>query len=113
MNDLPWADSVDVAMTVCDLEGVILYMNEKAAATFAREGGRALLGTSLMACHPEPARRRIRDILASRRANTYTIEKNGVRKLIHQAPWHQGGELAGLVEFSVVLPAEMPHYKRA
>lgn len=112
MNEFAWADGVDVAMTVCDRDGIILYMNEKAAATFSREGGRALVGTNLMACHPEPARRKIRDILASRRANTYTIEKNGVHKLIHQAPWYQGGEPAGLVEFSVVLPAEMPHYKR-
>ncbi len=113
MKEQAWADSVDVAMTVCDLDGVILYLNERAAATFAREGGRALLGTNLMACHPEPAQRRIRGILASRRANTYTIEKNGVRKLIHQAPWYQDGELAGLVEFSVVLPAELPHFNRS
>lgn len=112
MNDLSWAQSVDVAMTVCDREGIVLYMNERAAAAFAPEGGRALVGASLMACHPEPARRRILEILATRQANTYTIEKNGVRKLIHQTPWFENGELGGLVEFSIVLPAEMPHYKR-
>ena len=33
-NPFPWADGMNCAVTVCDTEGVILYMNEKARATY-------------------------------------------------------------------------------
>ena len=112
MKNPIWLDGVDAAITVCDCAGVILYMNEKAALTFAADGGRALVGRNLMDCHPEPARQKIRRIMESGAANTYTIEKNGVKKLIHQAPWYQDGALAGLVEFSIVIPSELPHFVR-
>ena len=112
MKEHAWPDSIDMAITVCDRQGIILFMNEKAAGTFAADGGRALVGKDLLACHPEAARQKIGRIMASRQANTYTIEKHGLKKLIHQAPWYQDGELGGLVEFSLVLPDEMPHFKR-
>jgi transcriptional regulator with PAS, ATPase and Fis domain len=107
-----WLDGMDVAITVCDREGVIVAMNEQATRTFAAGGGRELLGKKLWDCHPEAAREKIRRLMATGTANSYTIEKNGVRKLIHQAPWHAQGELAGLVEFSFVIPAGLPHFKR-
>jgi len=103
---------VDVAITVCNRDGIILSMNEKSAATFAADGGRALIGKNLLDCHPESARRKIGRIMESRQANSYTIEKQGLKKLIHQAPWYENGELGGLVEFSLVLPGEMPHFIR-
>lgn len=107
-----WPDAVDVAITVCDRAGTILYMNGRSEATFAASGGGTLVGRSLLPCHPEAARRKIGRIMETGQANTYTIEKNGAKKLIHQAPWYENGELGGLVEFSIVLPADMPHYKR-
>lgn len=112
MKEHAWPDSIDMAITVCDRQGVILYMNEKAAATFSSKGGKELVGKSLMPCHPEAARNKISRIMESRQANSYTIEKNSVKKLIHQAPWYRNGELGGLVEFSIVLPADMPHFVR-
>ena len=33
-----WANEMNCAVTVCDTEGVILYMNEKACRTFAKHG---------------------------------------------------------------------------
>ena len=50
-NALPWAEEADCAVTVCDTEGVILYMNEKARATFAQHGD--LIGRNLFDCHNE------------------------------------------------------------
>ena len=44
--------------------------------------------------------------------NAYTIEKRGVRKLIYQTPWYEEGKVAGLVEYSIVLPPDMPHKVR-
>ena len=46
------------------------------------------------------------------RRNIYTIEKRGVRKLIYQTVWRREGRIGGLVEFSLEIPAELPHYVR-
>jgi hypothetical protein len=51
-------------------------------------------------------------MLATGQANVYTIEKDGVKKLIYQAPWYREGEYAGFVEISLEIPAEMPHFVR-
>jgi transcriptional regulator with PAS, ATPase and Fis domain len=112
MDNSHWLNGVDVAITVCDRQGIIIYMNERAGRTFAADGGRALVGKSLMDCHPETARQKIRVIMESGESNNYTIEKNGVKKMIHQAPWFQDGEMGGLVEFSMVIPPDLPHFIR-
>ena len=39
-----WKDGVNVAVTVCDLDGKVIEMNEKSAATFAKGRGKNLLG---------------------------------------------------------------------
>ncbi len=109
-NALPWAEEADCAVTVCDTEGVILYMNEKARATFAQHGD--LIGRNLFDCHNERSRETIRRMLASGGTNAYTIEKQGVRKMIYQTAWRERGEIRGLVEISMELPDEMPHYIR-
>lgn len=110
MND--WKKTIPVAITVCDKNGTIIEMNDKSRATFLKPGDPDLIGHNLMACHPPHAQQKIRQLLATGTTNTYTIEKNGIKKLIHQAPWFQNGEVAGLVELSIEIPAEMPHYIR-
>lgn len=99
-------------MTVCDKEGLILEMNDRAAQTFADDGGYNLIGKNLLDCHPEPARTKLKELLDNRQTNVYTIEKNGVKKLIYQAPWYKNGVYGGLVELSLEIPFEMPHFVR-
>ena len=110
METFPWADEIDCAVTVCDTEGVILYMNEKARATFAKHGD--LIGRNLFDCHSKRSREMIRRMLATGGTNAYTIEKQGVRKMIYQTAWKEHGEIRGLVEISMEIPCEMPHYIR-
>ncbi|MFH1467991.1 MAG: PAS domain-containing protein [Pseudomonadota bacterium] len=111
--DLPdWAESLPAALTVCDASGRILAMNAKADATFGAGGGRSLVGADLMDCHPEPAARLLGELLAEGRANVYTVEKNGRKKLIAQLPWTRDGVFAGLVELSIELPEPMAHKVR-
>ena len=55
---------------------------------------------------------RIADLLATGGSNAYTIQKNGVKKMIYQTAWKENGEVAGLVEISMIIPEEMPHYVR-
>jgi transcriptional regulator with PAS, ATPase and Fis domain len=107
-----WAEEAGFAVTLCDREGKISYMNAGSRRTFGKYGGGTLMGKSLLDCHPEPARSKLAGMLKEPRVNAYTIEKAGVRKLIYQAPLMKDGEVSGLVELSVELPAEMPHFVR-
>ncbi|MBM3151713.1 MAG: diguanylate cyclase [Chloroflexi bacterium] len=107
--DFSWVKEFPAAVTVCDVDGIILGMNDKSARTFAGDGGYGLIGSNLLDCHPSQSRNKLENLIASRRENTYTIEKNGDKKLIHQRPWFQDGEYAGFIEFSFEIPFEMRH----
>ncbi len=107
-----WMKEMKVSITVCDAGGVILEMNDRACETFAKDGGGDLVGQSVLDCHPEPARSKLKQILDEGLTNCYTIEKNGARKLIYQAPWYEGGRYMGLVELAIELPGEVPHFIR-
>ena len=114
MSDMPdWVTGFPGAVTVSDRDHRIVYMNDKSAKTFAKWGGEALLGKSLVDCHKPESIAAMRRILESGEPNVYTIEKEGQRKLIYQAPWRKDGAIAGLVELSLVVPAEMPHFVRS
>ena len=106
-----WATELPCGVTVCDKEGIILFINDKAATTFARFGDN-LTGHSLFEFHGERAASMIKKMIAEDSSNSYTIEKEGLKKLIHQMPWYIKGEVAGLVELSIVIPMEMPHFIR-
>ncbi len=107
-----WIKEFPAAVTVCDPDGIILEMNDKAAKSLAKDGGRALIDKNLFDCHPDPARGKLERLMDERPVNVYTIEKNGVKKLIYQSPWYLNGEYAGFVEISLEIPFEMPHFMR-
>ena len=111
-TDNAWIKEFPAAVTVCDPEGIILEMNDKAASAFSKDGGYALVGKSLLDCHPDPARGKLERLMDSRQVNIYTIEKNGVKKLIYQSPWTINGLYAGFVEISMEIPFELPHFVR-
>ncbi len=112
MND--WIKEAPIAVTVCDGEGKITEMNLKAGATFEKTGGAALVGSDLLSCHPEPSRTKLKNMLSSPPSvpNAYTVEKNGVKKLIYQFARVENGRPAGLVELSLEIPQAMPHFVR-
>jgi transcriptional regulator with PAS, ATPase and Fis domain len=113
MNEHDWIKQFPAAVTVCDCNGVILAMNDKAAQTFEKDGGYDLIGKNLLDCHPEPARSKTQRLLEACEKNVYTIEKNGVKKLIYQSPWFEDGHYAGFVELSLEIPFEMEHFVRS
>jgi len=107
-----WLKEIPAAITVCDPDGILLEMNDKAAQTFESDGGYALIGKNMLDCHPAPARVKTERLLAAHQKNVYTIEKKGLKKLIYQSPWYQNGQYAGFVEISLEIPFEMPHFLR-
>lgn len=108
-----WAKELPASITVTDKEANILFMNDKALSTFAKYGGTSLIGQSLFNCHAESSAAKIRSLLETGGTNVYTIEKQGQKKLIWQSAWFQNGAVSGLVEISLILPAEMPHFIRS
>ena len=52
-------------------------------------------------------------MIATDTVNCYTIDKQGVKKMIYQTPWRRDGKVCGMVEISMVIPQEMPHYVRS
>jgi transcriptional regulator with PAS, ATPase and Fis domain len=107
-----WIKEFPAAATVCDPQGIILEMNAKAAKYLANDGGYDLIGKNLSDCHPDPARGKLERLMDSRQVNIYTIEKNGIKKLVYQSPWYQNGEYAGYVELVMEIPFAMPHFVR-
>ena len=112
MSDHAWIKEFPGAITVCDADGVILEMNDKAARTFEKDGGANLVGRNMLDCHPEPARGKAERLLTAREKNVYTIEKNGIKKLIFQSPWYKDGKYSGFVEVSLEIPVQLPHFIR-
>lgn len=59
-----WTDEFLGAITVCDSQGIVVYLNERSKMQFARSVDGDLLGKSLIECHPEPARGLLLKMLA-------------------------------------------------
>ncbi|MCM1004750.1 MAG: PAS domain-containing protein [Prevotella sp.] len=110
LPNIEWAEQMNCAVTVCDAQGIILYMNEKARETFIKHGD--LIGKNLFKCHSPASAEKIRHMLASGESNSYTIDKGTIKKMIYQTPWRKDGVIAGMVEISMIIPKEMPHYVR-
>lgn len=105
-------EGADVAVTICAKDGTILDMNQKSRKTFLKPDRPEIIGQNVLDCHPEPARSLLADMLQNPRTNVYTVEKEGLKKLIFQCPWYDDGEYDGFMELSMVLPENMPHRVR-
>ena len=101
-------EDIDGAVTICDTEGNVVYMNKRSRETFNKQG-QSMVGQNLMPCHKPRSQAIIRDMLENDHSHCYTITKHGQRKLIFQTPWREEGQVRGLVEFSFVLPDEIEH----
>lgn len=107
MNN-PFIEYQCVSITICDTEAIVVYQNDISKKTFG-----SVVGRSLFDCHPPKAAEKIRHLLANDGTNAYTISKKGLKKLIYQTTWKdESSHIQGLIEYSMVIPEEMPHYVR-
>lgn len=107
-----WTDEFDGAITICDTDGIIVYMNQKSIAQFKKHGGKKLLGQNLLDCHPEPSKSKLKQMLEKPHQNMYTTRKNGLEKMVLQTPWTEKGKFRGIVEMSFNLPNDLPRFDR-
>ena len=99
-----WVKEFDGAVTVCDKNFIILYMNDNSIKDFEKYGGKKLIGQNLLDCHNEHSREMIKQQMVAGKPHSYIKEKKGGRKkVIHQSPWLKNGTISGLVEISFYL----------
>ena len=111
-NRLEWFEELPCSVIVCDRKYKVLYMNDRAAMDHADDGGRALVGTDLMACHPPDAQVKLRKVLSSGHPNVYTTEESRRKKLVYQGQWKKGGRVSGVVQLVIELPRDTPNHVR-
>lgn len=108
-----WMKEIDAAITICDKNFNIVYMNDKSKKTFTS----VELGDSILFCHSQISINLMKELLEHGKTNTYTIEKTvenkPIKKLIHQTPWYKNRKIAGLIEFSIILPNDIKHFVRS
>ncbi len=56
-------DSDICPVVICDLSHTIIYMNPMAVERYAKRGGEKLVGRSLLDCHNEDSRKKIKTII--------------------------------------------------
>lgn len=110
---MDWMNNFSAAITICNKEQIITYMNDRAAAMFANNGGYNLVGKSLSACHQQSSTDKIADIMQTGKPHVYTTEKNGTKRLFYQAPHIENGEVRGIVDLAMEIPFDIPHHIRS
>ena len=110
--DFDWANNFEGAITVCDRNGVIVYMNFFSKKQFKNYGGEKLIGANLLDCHPEPSKTQLSEMLKNQSGNMYTTEKDGIKKMILQSPLFNEGEFNGFVEISFEIFPNIPNFIR-
>ena len=59
---MEWVKELKMAITVCNKDGIIVYMNDQSEKTFQKPDSPAILGSNLFDCHPEKAQSKIREL---------------------------------------------------
>ena len=92
------------AVVLCDLNHTVIYMNPAAGERYAKQGGMALVGRSLLDCHPPQANEMIEKVVAwfqeSREHNLiYTFRNEKENKDVYMVALRDdGGALIGYYE---------------
>jgi len=107
-----WVEEFPGAITVCDSRGMILELNRSAVDSLRDQGGKKLIGSNLMDCHPEPARTKLKRLMKNRQTNVYTVTKGRTRKIVLQVPWYQRKKYRGFVEVSLKISGKIPNVVR-
>ena len=91
------------AVVICNLEHEIIYMNPAAVVNYEKWGGDKLIGRSLMECHNQVSRDRIREVVDWFMADAshnlvYTAHNEKQNKDIYMVALREEGRLIGYYE---------------
>ncbi|MBT3319020.1 MAG: PAS domain-containing protein [Clostridia bacterium] len=93
-------DTLVVPIVFCDLNHVIVYMNEAAGEKYKKRGGMSILGNSIFDCHKESSNIVIREIFGRMQAglNEQITRDTDKIKIFMCAVRNELGELIGYYE---------------
>ncbi len=91
------------AVVICNLEHEIIYMNLAAVRDYEKWGGDKLIGKSLMDCHDQESREKIRKVIdwfsADESHNiVYTFHNEKQNKDVYMVALREGDQLIGYYE---------------
>jgi transcriptional regulator with PAS, ATPase and Fis domain len=112
MQTLNYFDEINNPITVCDTNGLIVYMNKASQKMLEKYDSKNLIGKSLFDCHNSQSNEIIKGLIANEESNSYFTLKNGIKKFIHQTPWYVDGKISGLIEIITVLEENVPLFER-
>ena len=104
-----WLEKLPCSVMICDKNYKILYMNEMSAKDHAKDGGKKMVGTDLMDCHPLEAQAKMRKMLTSAQPNVYTMQWKKKKKLVYQCQWKRGRSVGGLFQLVFKIPEDIPN----
>ncbi|NMC53677.1 MAG: hypothetical protein GYA48_08585 [Chloroflexi bacterium] len=111
MQDHAWIKELPVSITVSDADGTLIAMNDCSHKAYSSQG-ESLIGANMLGCHSQASREKLAAMMQNHATNIYTIEKNGVKKMVVHTPWYVDGVYSGHVEFVFTLPETIPHCLR-
>lgn len=105
-------DSDQMPVVICDLEHMIVYMNPAAVERYAKRGGSALVGKSLLDCHNSDSNEKIKQVVDWFKSDTannriFTFHNPKENKDVYMiALRDEGGKLIGYYEKHEIRTAE-------
>lgn len=107
-----WIEDCPFPIKACDKDANLVFINGKAAKNAEKLGGKSLVGKNILAFHKPQSQEKLKKLIAEGSCNVYSIEKKGKKSLVYQLPWIEGGKVCGMVEMTLPLPDDIPHYVR-
>jgi len=93
------------AITVCNKDGIILDMNDR-ALEFNDRSREDLIGANIVDCHPAPIKQQAKQLLTAGKIHTYIFDKSGKTYISYYNPWIVDGQYQGIVEFILEIPPD-------
>jgi len=112
MENYMYFNEIQNPVTICDIKGIVVYMNKAAEKMLEKYDNKNLIGKSLYECHNSHSNEIIKRLIENEESNSYFTLKNGVKKFVHQTPWYIDGKMSGLIEIITVLPGDVPTFER-
>lgn len=93
----------DIIVSVCDKDGIITYLNDKARYYFQEPDMPELLGSDIMDCHPEPSKSRFKEMMTTHETQSIIKGEGDKKRVIHQTPFYNKGVFEGYIEIIIPL----------
>ena len=100
---MDFLQETDMIISVCDADGTIVYMNDKAKNYFQEPGTPELTGSNILDCHPEPSKSQLKKMMTTHETQSLIKGEGEKRRIIHQTPIYKNKKFNGYIEIIIPL----------